>query len=221
MRELSKKQKLHAAIIIVACMLIFYGLGIATNFFAQPMFSMFWIISDSTAHNVVIYVALVMGIALTMGVTVSLVKKRKSAFSEAHNKSVIGTIKASNEAPGIIAQSTNNQKITKNPESYKTEQKNQSAKKPIMQPTKHSTPQIPSPTSNVKNAATDQEAVVNKDRITCPACKKEFSTPLFSLDYGSRNPKLIRLCPYCNQTLEAETKTTEDEVLWNKYLQRS
>ena len=216
MRELSKKQKLYAAAIVVACCLIFYGLGIATNFFGQSMFSMFWIISDSTAHNIVTYVAVAVGVALTMGVTVSLVKKRKSTFSEAHNKPAIGAIKASIEAPVRITPTTNDQKITNNAGSYRTEQKPPSAKKPIMQLTS----QISMPTNTVNGAAANQKAVKNKDKITCPACKKVFSTPLFSLDYNSGNSKLIQLCPYCNQTLDSETKLMVNEDLWNKYAPR-
>ncbi len=219
LRELSKKQKLYAAIIIVGCMLIFYGLGIATNFFAQPMFSMFFIISDSTAHNVVTYVALVIGIALTMGVTVGLVKKRKSTFLEADNKPVIGTIKASNEVPVRINPTPNDQKITTNAESKKTVQKTQSAKNPIptMQVTKQTTPKVPPQPSTVKSAAANPKAVVNKDRITCPTCQKEFGTPLFSLDYNSGNTKLIGLCPYCYQPVDSETKMMVNGDLWNKY----
>src|SRR5665648_486927 len=81
-----------------------------------------------------------------------------------------------------------------------------------MKLTKQSTTQIPTQTNTDKNATSNQEAVINKDKITCPTYKKEFSTPLFSIDYNLGNPKLIRLCPYCNQTLDSETKTLQTRI---------
>jgi hypothetical protein len=220
LREISKTQKLQVATIVIVCSLIIYAIGIATNFFGSPVFSMFFIISDQTAHNVVTYVAVAIAIALTiMVLSMSLIKKRKTAFPETHNKPVIfRTNKAPNEAPVRVTPPTNNQKITSNTETDKTEQKNQSAKQPIMQPTKQSTTQIPTQPNTDKNATTNQEAVINKNKITCPNCKKEFSTPLFSIDYGSRKPKLVRLCPFCNQSLDSEPKNTAEEDLFEKYV---
>ncbi len=219
MRELSKTEKLQVATIIIACALIIYAIGIATNFLGNPVFSMFFIISNETAHNVVTIVAAATAIALSILVlTIGLIKKRKTVFPETHNKPAIRTNKAPNEAPVTATPPTNNQKITNNPESDKTEQKNQSAKQPIMQPTKQSTTQKSTQQNTDENATTNQEAGINKDKITCPTCKKELSTPLFSLDYSSRNPKLIRLCPYCNQALDSQPKNTEEEDLWKKYV---
>jgi uncharacterized Zn-finger protein len=213
LRELSKKQKLHVPILIVDCVLIFYASGIATNLFASPVFSMFWIISYQTAHNIVTYVAVIIAIALTITpLTINLIQKPKTLFPETHNKPVIRTIKATNEAPVRVTPPTNNQKITNNPESNKTEQKNQSAKQPIIQPTKQSTTQIPTQPNTDKNATTNQEAdIKNKNKITCPTCKKEFSQPLFMLDYSSSKAKLINFCPYCNQSL-GEQKTVQKRI---------
>jgi hypothetical protein len=49
--------------LIVALGLIFYALGIATNFFGSPMFSSFFILSYSAAHALS-YVVAVAGVAL-------------------------------------------------------------------------------------------------------------------------------------------------------------
>lgn len=184
MREISKKQKLHVATIIIVCSLIIYDIGIATNLFVSPVFSMFWIISDQTAHNVA-YVAVVIAIALTtVTLTINLIKKTKTARPETNNKPVIHTIKASNEAPVTVK----------------------------------STTQIPTQPNTDKNATTNQEAVIeNEDKISCPACKKEFSRPRFVLNYGSSETKLTRFCPYCNQSLDPEQKNTAEEDLWKKY----
>lgn len=37
--------------------------------------------------------------------------------------------------------------------------------------------------------------------ISCPKCKKVFSRPLVMLDFGGGKPKLVNVCPYCNQAL--------------------
>ena len=37
--------------------------------------------------------------------------------------------------------------------------------------------------------------------IACPKCKKVFSRPLVMLDFGGGKPKLVNVCPYCNQAL--------------------
>jgi hypothetical protein len=84
LRELSQIQKLEAAASIVACALAFYAIGIATDFFANPIFSMFFFISYETAHNVVTYLAAVIAIVFGIAVGLSLVKKGKS-----HEKSYV------------------------------------------------------------------------------------------------------------------------------------
>ena len=209
MREISKTQKLQVATIIIVCSLIIYAIGIATNFFGSPVFSMFFIISDQTAHNVVTYVAVAIAIALTiMVLSMSLIKKRKTAFPETHNKPVIfRTNKAPNEAPVRVTPPTNNQKITSNTETDKPEQKNQSAKQPIIQLTEQSAAQrLTQPTLNKTN---NQQIDTNKPvngKLTCTNCKKQFSTPLFMLEYVQSKPKLVGHCPYCDQPLKNSQK---------------
>jgi hypothetical protein len=73
--EFFKAHKLPLAMIIVAGVLIFYAVGIAT-FFGSPVFSMFWIISAQTAH-VLIYVAVVVAVVLgVMGSIIGFIKRR-------------------------------------------------------------------------------------------------------------------------------------------------
>jgi uncharacterized Zn-finger protein len=209
------------------CGLIFYAVGIATNFFASPAFSMFWIISYQTAHNVVTYVVVVIAVALSMVLSIGLIKKRKAMFPETHNKMVIRAINARDEVPVRAIPSTDNQKTASNPESNKTEQKgnaytllivsNESTNGAVADNlarmrAKQSTTQISTQQNADNNSTIDQatgiKVIKNEDKITCQVCKKEFSTPLFSLDFSSSNPKLIRLCPYCNQPLDSEPKNT-------------
>ena len=37
--------------------------------------------------------------------------------------------------------------------------------------------------------------------ISCPKCKKMFRRPLVMLDFGGSKPRLVNVCPYCNQIL--------------------
>ena len=81
LRELSTLQKLYAAMIAITCCLVFYAVGIITDFFASPMFSMFFIISYDTAHNIVSYIALAIAAGLCItALATSLLKKGKVAL---------------------------------------------------------------------------------------------------------------------------------------------
>jgi hypothetical protein len=37
--------------------------------------------------------------------------------------------------------------------------------------------------------------------ISCPKCKKTFHRPLVMLDFGGAKPRLVNVCPFCNQIL--------------------
>ena len=70
-------------------------------------------------------------------------------------------------------------------------------------PNSQSTVQAVSQQHIVKNTTIDQVGVKEeKGRFICPACKKEFRTPLFTLEYAGSTQKLKRHCPYCDQPLE-------------------
>jgi uncharacterized Zn-finger protein len=45
--------------------------------------------------------------------------------------------------------------------------------------------------------------------ISCPKCKKTFRRPLIMLDFGGVKPRLVNVCPYCNQVL-GNSKAEED-----------
>ncbi|HMK94093.1 MAG TPA: hypothetical protein VK536_01710 [Candidatus Limnocylindrales bacterium] len=69
-------------------------------------------------------------------------------------------------------------------------------------PPKQSTVQTLSQACPVENKTANQAgAKEEKSRFTCPACKKEFMTPLFVFDYAASKPKLKRLCPYCDRPI--------------------
>ncbi len=47
--------------------------------------------------------------------------------------------------------------------------------------------------------------------ISCPSCRKVFSRPLVMLDFGSRKPRLVNVCPYCNHVLGTAENDKEAE----------
>jgi DNA-directed RNA polymerase subunit RPC12/RpoP len=74
---------------------------------------------------------------------------------------------------------------------------------PAKNQTKQSTVQAASQQYIVKNTTINQAGVKEeKGKFTCPACKKEFRTPLFTLEYTASTAKLKKHCPYCDQPLE-------------------
>ncbi len=82
-------EKLQIALIVFVGILIFYAFGIATNLFANPSFSMFWIISNDAAHNVAAFAAIGAAIALDIVIlAIFLMKRRKTMASETNKKSV-------------------------------------------------------------------------------------------------------------------------------------
>jgi len=70
-------------------------------------------------------------------------------------------------------------------------------------PTKQPTVQAASQQHIVKKTTVNQAGVKEeKGGFICPACKKEFRTPLFTLENVGSTQKLRRHCPYCDQPLE-------------------
>ena len=70
-------------------------------------------------------------------------------------------------------------------------------------PAKQATVQAARQQHVVKSTTINQAgAKGEKGRFTCPACEKEFRTPLFTLEYAASTSKLKRRCPYCDQPLE-------------------
>jgi uncharacterized protein YbaR (Trm112 family) len=126
---------------------------------------------------------------------------------------VIDVVDAPGEAVVQATSSVDDQKVASNAEGHEAEQEDELNKQPDMQPIAPSTTQAPAEPNTDKNTTTNQETVLtlNKDKITCPACKKEFSIPVFMLDYTGLKPRLVRHCPYCDQTLDLEQETDMEE----------
>jgi hypothetical protein len=214
LRELSTVQKIYVAIIAVSCCLVFYAVGIITDFFANPVFSMFFVLSYDEAHNIVSYIAL--GAAITLGIvalTVGLVKRRKSVLLiEPEYEPAIDNANAPVEVMTQATSSGNIQELI-NPADTSAKQESLQDEEPVVQPIGSSATESSIYPESDKNMETSQATglTADKDKITCPACNKEFSIPVFMLDYTGLKPKLVRHCPYCDQVLDSEQKTIEED----------
>ena len=132
MLEKIKEQKLRIALIVIVGSLIFYAVGNLTNFFGNPMFSMFWIISNETAHNIATYVAVAgAAVVVIIGLTVNLIKKRKITKPQTTYMPVISNIKPTNQTLVRATLVTNTPKINDKSKEYKIEEENEPPKQPI------------------------------------------------------------------------------------------
>ncbi len=206
MLEKIKEKKLRIAIIVIVGSLIFYAVGNLTNFFGNPMFSMFWIISNETAHNIATYVAVVgAAVVVIIGLTATLIKKRKITKPQTTYVPVTSNIKPTNRTPVRATLATNTPKINDKSKEYKIEQENEPPKQPIIKITEQSKAQktaYPAIDQNKTNSQRIETSKPTNGKLTCSNCKKEFSTPLFMLEYIQSKPKLVRHCPYCDQPLD-------------------
>jgi hypothetical protein len=74
--ENTRQKRIMIASLIVPAVLIFYALGIATNFFALPMFSSFFILSNFAAHEVSYVAAAAGSVLIAAIVTLNFRKNR-------------------------------------------------------------------------------------------------------------------------------------------------
>lgn len=192
MRELSAKQKLLTTMAAFICGLIVYAVCTLTNVFNSPVFSVFFIVSQETAYDIA-FGALAVAIALTV-ITLTIVIRdmRKGVFAKTQESNAVGAIKEPNETLDTVPSPVNIQKNTNAVEADIAEQKNQYVKQSLMEPTK----------------------------LICPACRKEFSLPIFEGDYmvnfgTPEQSNLTRYCPYCQAPISLKRKGAVEADAWN------
>jgi hypothetical protein len=193
----SRTQKVSITMMIFAGVLLFYAIGIATNFFGQPMFSMFFIISEETAHNLVVYIAI--GAAISIGaltLAMNFLKKSKSSSFQIPIMPAIPMVqKPVKTVESVILEVSSMPEVTVPEIKKKPISVTQSAEilkvETVREPTIQQIPKI------------EGTKTTNKGKFTCPSCKKEFSTPMLMLHY--LNPKTARVrnyCPYCFKPID-------------------
>jgi hypothetical protein len=217
LEKITRKQKIFIAMIIIAGIFLFYGIGIATNFFAQPIFSAFFIISNETAHNLVAYIAV--GAAFALGglaLALNFGKLKVSLFGRKTKPTILSIPEPVKTVPTIYPPRTQ-------PKPQPKPQVTVSEKRVIPNPSiamqlgeKPKTETASVPANQVKKPNATQ--TTNKGKFTCQSCKKEFSTPMLMLDYANSKTKMLSYCPYCNAPLDTQQKYAVDEELWDKYV---
>ena len=172
--------------------LIVYAICNLANVFASPVFSVFFIVSQETAHYIA-FGALAVAIALSIiAITIITRDQRKFMLAKTREANAIGTIKEPNGTPNTTPSPVNTQKNANAVEVDVSEQKNQSVKQSLIEPTK----------------------------LICPACRKEFSLTIFGGDYiinfGTPKPShLTRFCPYCQAPISLKRKGAVEADAWN------
>ena len=193
-KEMSSTQKLLFVILVVAGILMFYGIGIATNFFAQPMFSMFFIISNETAHNIVAYIAIGAAVAIGLLGLVMVLKKRRSYSPKIQIKPVMPLV----QRP-IKAVSSDFKMDNKSDRINLEQKKKPSAPIQIAEGSKAE--MVNEPEVHQITVKPDVAKTTIPEKSKCPSCKKEFSTPMLMIDYSSPKAGLVSYCPYCYEPI--------------------
>jgi hypothetical protein len=198
LRENFKALKLQFVSTIIAFVLIFYAIGIETDFFASPVFSMFSIISYQTAHNVAIYVASFTAVGLVLVATCYTALFNKSKKMEA--KPAPFSIQYSFEVPTKLNVAGNDQKITKYLVVDRVEKTDQTVKQ-----------QEVSQSNFDRNVQVNQDEEIDEDMMICSVCKSRFRAPTYQIDSSSKEVELIRICPFCRQSLDYQAENTLDD----------
>jgi len=191
---MSNTQKVLIAILVVAGILMFYGIGIATNFFAQPMFSMFFILSNETAHNIVAYLAIGAAVAIGLLGLVIVLKKRISYSPKIQIKPVVPLVQRPVKAV------SSDFKMVSQPDRVNLEQKMKtSASAQVADGFKAES--VNEPKVYQITVKPDVAKTTIPEKSKCPSCKKEFSTPMLMIDYSSPKAGLVSYCPYCYEPI--------------------
>ena len=220
LRKLSKLPIIWLAVLAVVFILIFFAVGIATNLFASPVFSMFWIISAEAAHGVVLYAAVALAVILGVGMTTFLwLKKRENENSSSRNKlneMMLAVEKA--KAESIKSYESATFKMAAKEESY-DESKNrffdaylkESEVKADSHPataTRESllanerVQEFMAESTSESTFESERDAQSNKGKLVCPSCKIEVAEPTLMMNYDKSKPKVSIYCPKCEKLID-------------------
>jgi len=116
------------------------------------------------------------------------------------------------EKASIMARTTERTPIAHNPPSQHMPSTTaplplQTTQPLISKPTSAPTPITASPPSH---PATDLPGV-----FKCGHCGKNFTQPLRMLDFNSERPRIVNICPFCNEIANTSSQTEEEEQKQN------
>ena len=185
-KGITRTQKLLITALTFTGGLLFYLIGIASNFFAQPMFS-------------TVYLAIGLAVAIGILGLVMILRKRRTFSSKIQAKPTVPFVQRPVKAVSSdfkmaskIERTNIEQKIK--PSSYP--QRVEGLKvEPVREPTVHQItvkPEVAQTTST--------------ERFRCQSCKKEFGTPMLMIDYASPKAGLVSYCPYCYEPVNQQKK---------------
>jgi hypothetical protein len=201
MKLFRRVKKIHIGVFFIF-VLSFYAIGIATDFFASPILSTFFIISRETAHDIVFYASVAAAVVLTIGVLSTILLKNQRRFSPLQNR-IVEFIKEANQESVLDAPALATEKI------INISQVDGPQQKPLPQ----TTIQIPTDSNIEKITLSPNLFQEKEDKVFCLNCKKEVSI-VRSTDNNSQKVGHEDLCPYCNKPLNSQSWL--DEELWGK-----
>jgi hypothetical protein len=200
------KRSLFVIIVALTVGLLFFANAVAFGLISLPEYSMYAAVAGAVA-----IVAIAVTIILIEKIKI-LGEKIKKFVSEPQIREIINEVKETYQAPDTAPTPVIAQTSTKKVDSYaellrqfsvqkninklevdKAEQEKPLPKKPVIPPTK----------------------------VICPACRKEFSLPIYEkdliVDFGSpKQSNTIKECPHCRTPMRLKRKGTVEEDIWKE-----
>jgi prepilin signal peptidase PulO-like enzyme (type II secretory pathway) len=200
------KRSLFVIIVALTVGLLLFANAVAFGLISLHEYSMYAAVAGAVA-----IAAIVVTIILIEKIKI-LGEKIKKFVSEPQIREIINEVKEPYQAPDTAPAPVIAQTNTKKVDSYaellrqfsvqktinklevdKAEQEKQLPKKPVIPPTK----------------------------VICPACRKEFSLPIYEkdliVDFGSpKQSNTIKECPHCRTPMRLKRKGTVEEDIWKE-----
>lgn len=92
----------------------------------------------------------------------------------------------------------------------------QPSPKPTIEPTPERTPEPTSEPTPIMAPVTSYKAPDLQGLFKCVHCGKMFTQPLRMLDFQGDPPRIVNVCPFCNETMPSESSIKESEHAENK-----
>ena len=233
-KRMSKARKMGLTVLLFAYVLMIYAIGCVTNFWGQPIFSAFFIISQNEAHTVVALAAALIAVPLAVtGIYYGALKNRNILDSapRPHKKPTTSTAaktwKMAKADPKSRASPKVNNKPEMDPPAQQIAAPVELVQQNIGEPRKRS-PASKKPASapivqqEADNTTSYDQVKEHHGKLVCPHCHKGFTQPIFTLDFSGSSPKLKSVCPYCFQTVKSEKGNIKDqEDMWKRAVRNS
>ncbi len=185
-KGITRTQKLLITALTLTGGLLFYLIGIATNIFAQPMFS-------------TVYLAI--GAAVTIGILglAMFLRKRRTFSSKIQTRPAVPIVQRPVKAV------SSDFKMAAKPDRTNIDQKIKPSSSPQRVEGLKAEP-VKEPTVHQITVKPEVAQTTSTERFRCQSCKKEFGTPMLMIDYASPKAGLVSYCPYCYEPVDQQKK---------------